>query len=516
MSRGYGDLPPSSPAPSTNRPSEASPPAPSTASTRRGPAVRTYPQAVEAERSLLGSILQRPQVLDEVVALEAGDFYRAEHGALFELLVELWTAREPIDVVTVAERVGRGGHADRYGGVAYVVELPDHAPATVNAGHYAKLVANKAQLRRLLAKVQDLEALAYAEPDDVHELLDQSVVDLATLIESRDRDDEAILAAVIDESLERDAAPPEHRPAPLLTGYRDLDAKLTLLPGHLVALIGNTSHGKTATAVNLANGFTRDTRRSSDTGPSTAEPGAYFTFEVDRLALLDRLIGIESGVAPFRKSRGWLADAEKEAWAKHARALERRPMFVCDANNLTVEQLIARAATYDRRFRAAGWPHGLRWIVVDYLQLLGESRLPGKPNRERIVAHQSRSLKILARELDCVVIALVQPSRETAKATDKRPQLYSGRESGAIELDSDTFLSVYYHAKTLPDAEREPWRHRYEIGVLKQRNGPTFTADLHYTETTGRLRDLSLAEFEDLHRKPAAGDKTDKKGGPRP
>lgn len=418
--------------------------------------VRAFPQSIEAERALLGGLMQRPDLLVEIHEIvKPADLYRDDHRQLFQLLLEMGAAGEPIDLVTVPERVSRSEDAGRYGGVAYVVELPDFAPSTANLAHYARTIRQKSVLREMIRVTQDLTSAAYTQPDDVGVLLDRAAQSMLELGEGGARDAWAPISTVLDEEIVR----LEHLEGAsdgvtgVATGFYDLDAKLAgLQAGDLVILAARPSMGKTALALNIA----QNAALMNGIGVG------IYSLEMSRESLVDRMLCTYALVESSRLRTGRLDADDWERLLEASEVLRRAPIHINDRPGLTVAEVRAHA----RRLKAQTPDLGL--LVLDYLQLM-EADDP-RQSRVQQVSEMSRGLKALAKDLSVPVLALSQLSRGVEQRQDKRPIMSDLRESGAIEQDADVILFIYrdeYYNKDSVDQGLA------EVIVAKQRNGPT-------------------------------------------
>jgi replicative DNA helicase len=434
---------------------------------------RVYPSSVESERALLGGLLLDPARLDDVEGLiEVSDFYRPDHGALFALLVDMSRAKEPIEPVTVLERMSRGGEAERYGGVGYVTELPDHAPGTANLPYYAKILREKALLRRFVELAQGLTEEALAQPEDVTELLDRAARGLTEMREGRETSEWEQVSLIVDKELER-LEELSKRPEGVTgvpSGFTDLDNVLAgLQRSDLVILAARPSMGKTALALNFAQNAALD-------GGAVV---AIFSLEMSRGQLVTRMLCAEARVDASKVRTGRLDDADWEAFIEASDVLRRARIHIVDSPGLSIGEVTVRA----RRLHQEKGPIDL--VVIDYLQLMqGDDP---KARREQQISGISRGLKALAKELNAPVVALSQLNRGVESRQEKRPMLSDLRESGAIEQDADVIMFIYRDEYYNPES---PDKGLAEVIVAKHRNGPTGTVKLVFQGRHTRFDDL--------------------------
>ncbi len=427
------------------------------------PRDRPFPQSVDAERALLGGLLQQP---DELLAVgevvKTDDFHRPEHGALYALLGDMQGRGEVIDLVTVSERVGRLGQAQQYGGVAYVTELPQFAPSTTNLVHYARIVKEKSVLRDLIRASHTLAEEAYQQPEDVDDLLQRAAKEFATIGQGRGRQTWHQISLVVDEELIRIEKLSQEggTTTGATTGFVDLDKKLAgLHPTDLLILAARPAMGKTALALNIA----------QNVALLEGLPVAIFSLEMSRGQLVTRMLCCYGLVEAGRVRTGSLDTEDWERFLDASEALRKTHVHIDDTPGLSIGDLQARA-------RALHAEHGnLGLVVIDYLQLMkGDDP---RASREQQISAISRGLKGLAKDLECPVIALSQLNRGVESRQDKRPLVSDLRESGAIEQDADVILFIYRDEYYNPESAD---RGLAEVIIAKQRNGPTGTVKLAF------------------------------------
>lgn len=423
--------------------------------------LRPLPQSVEFERALLGGLLRNPQMLREVAELvDVQDFYRPDHRALYQLIQEMDKAGEPIDVVTVLERVSGGEREERYGGIPYVLELTEQVPSTANLPHYAKGVQQKAILRNFIIASQNFVAEAFGQPESVGDLLDRASKAIFDLNRANTRRGWQSMAMIVDEEIIRVTALSE-RPGAMTgvrCGFEDLDKMLNgMQRGDLIILAARPSMGKTALALNMA----------QNAALCDGVAVGIFSLEMSKNQLVNRMLCTQAMVDGERMRIGSL---EPEDWTRLLAAsdlVRTLPIFLDDSPGLSMSEIRARS----RRLKEENPNLGV--IVVDYLQLMGADD-PSQPRTQQ-VSDMSRGLKALAKDLNVPVIALSQLSREVEKRADKRPMPSDLRESGAIEQDADVIAFIYRDEKYNKDS---PDKGLAEVIISKQRNGPTGTVKL--------------------------------------
>ena len=450
--------------------------------TANGRGARVPPHDLAAERALLGAmLLTSDAVADAVELTSAGDFYRPAHKHVFDAIAGLYAAGEPADTVTVAAELERVGFLGAVGGAGALVEMQASTPVAGNAARYAVIVAERATLRRLIGAGGEVAELGYSQPADVDATVDEAEAVIFAVAGGRDLSTMMEASPLVDaglEHLDRLAASGGDLTG-TSTGLVDLDHMLLgLQPSTLVVVGARPSMGKTSLALGIA--------AAAAMSPE-ALPVLFFSLEMSSLELSLRLLAGEGHIASERIRAGRL---EGDDWARCGPAAARiaaSTLAVDDNPNTSVLDIRAKAR---RRHAAAG---GLGLVVVDYLQLMGGRA--GVENRQIEVSEFSRGLKILARELECPILALSQLNRSPEGRTDKRPLLSDLRDSGAIEQDADVVMFLYrdemYNADTAD-------RGIAEVHIAKHRTGPTGTVKLAWLPHYTRFENLGRRGGEDL------------------
>ncbi len=446
-------------------------------------AERLPPQNIEAEQSLLGSILIDPEALVRVsTTVRPEDFYRETHGIIYEAALELHERRQPADFVTLRDALEQRNQLELVGGTAYLTTLVNSVPTSAHAEYYANIVQRTATLRRLIDAATEITGLAYKPTDDVEEVIDHAEQILFAVAERRHTRDLAPISQVVARYYERIQFLAERdQPLGIPTGFEQLDALLGgLQPSDLIILAGRPGMGKTALALTIA------TSAAKRFGIRVA----LFSLEMSAEQLVQRLIAAETGINSQRLRKGKVEEHEWQLIVQAASALSETNVFIDDSPMLTVMEMRSKA----RRLHSQ---YGLDLVVVDYLQLMQGDRR--SENRVQEISNISRGLKALARELNVPVLALSQLSRAVESRQDKRPQLSDLRESGSIEQDADVVLFIYRDAMYYKTEEE--WAHVYkdrpytpgvaEVWVSKQRNGPAGKkVDLFFVEDLAVFHEL--------------------------
>jgi replicative DNA helicase len=436
------------------------------------------PHNLEAEESLLGAmLLSRDAITAAVEAhVDSSDFYKPAHGHIYEAIQSLHGQGEPADPVTVAEELRRADLLDAIGGRAALLQIQAGTPASANAGHYARIVNELALLRRLIGVAGDIAEMGYDTSDDVTDTLDRAEALVFEVAERRVSDSMIGIRDALQETLD-DLEARYGDDSDLVgvpTGYSEIDRLLHgLQPSNLVILAARPGMGKTSLALGMARNVATQTGR----------PVVFFSMEMGTLELTKRLLSMEARVDATRL---WTAKLSEPDWGKISHAVGRlaeAQLHIDDNPHCTVIEMRAKA----RRLRARFGDLGL--VVVDYIQLMTPSTARRSENRQVEVSEISRGLKILARELECPVIALSQLNRQVEYRQDKRPMLADLRESGGLEQDADVVAFIYRDEVYNPDSDD---RGKAEIIIAKHRNGPTGKAELAFLP--------QRAEFENMAR----------------
>jgi replicative DNA helicase len=390
--------------------------------TRPPVSVRVPPSNLQAEESLLGAmLLSRDAIAVATELLGADDFYKPAHGHIYDAITTLNAAGEPADPVTVADELTRAGLLEAIGGPATLVNLQAATPATSNAGRYAKIIEEHALLRRLIRVAGDIAEMGYDLPDDVTKTVDMAESMVFDVAQRRTTDTMDEIHNLLDANLDRLEQLYERGEAitGLPSGFADLDDLLSgLQPNALLVLGARPSAGKTALALGIATHAALESQR----------PVLLFSLEMSKLELTQRMLCSEARVDSKRVRNGNLTEPDWQKIAHATGRLAEAPIWIDDNPNLTIMEIRSKA----RRLKARTGDLGL--VVVDYLQLMtGRSNAE---NRQVEVSEISRGLKILARELECPVLALSQLSRGLEMRQDKRPMLADLRESGCLTADT--------------------------------------------------------------------------------
>ncbi len=434
------------------------------------------PQAIEAEMGLLGAIILDWKVAGDVLQLLSGaeDFYKPAHGTIYEALVKLYDANQPIDMIQLNQYLTDQGTLEQVGGLDYLVELAESVPSAASAMYYARIVKDKSVLRRLIDVAGKVLFQAYSSADPVQEQLELAEQAIFKIAERRGEQDVAVLKDLLQTLYDQIASRVGQGrvTSGLETGFFDLDEKTSgLQNGELVIVAGRPSMGKTAFAVNIAEHM----------AIVMQQPVAIFSLEMGKQQLAQRMLCSRSGVHSD-KVRGNTLDADDfNKLSMVVGQICDAPLYIDDTPSLSLLQLRAKARRMAAQF-------DIKALFIDYLQLMSH---PGSDSRQQEVSELSRGIKALARELSIPVVCLSQLNRGPEAREGHRPRMSDLRESGAIEQDADVVMMVhreeYYHDVTWQQ-ENPDKVGLAEIIITKQRNGPTGTVELQFNNAITRFQ----------------------------
>jgi len=430
--------------------------------------LKVPPHSIEAEQSVLGGLLLDNAAWDRIADfLSEADFYRFDHRLIFQSIARLISATKPADVITVYESLQVAGKAEEVGGLAYLNSLAQNTPSAANIRRYAEIVRERSVLRKLVTVADDIASAAFAPKGrEVRELLDEAESKVFAIAEEGSRGQKGfqeiqpLLTQVverIDELYHRDSTTDV---TGVPTGFIDLDRMTSgMQAGDLIIVAGRPSMGKTAFSLNIG----------EHVAVEQGLPVAVFSMEMAGTQLAMRMLGSVGRLDQHRLRTGRLLD---EDWPRLTHAIQRMndaQLFIDETPALNPMELRARSRRLARQCGQLGL------IIIDYLQLMSGSG--GGENRATEISEISRSLKGLAKELNCPVIALSQLNRSLEQRPNKRPVMSDLRESGAIEQDADVILFIYRDEVYNPDSQDKGTS---EIIIGKQRNGPIGTVRLTF------------------------------------
>lgn len=438
-------------------------------SAQGGFAQRVPPHNLEAEMSVLGAMLLSAEAV-EIGLRECNpeDFSRAAHGAIFEAVNHLSNRGEPVDAITVADRLEITGELERIGGKPYLLDITNTVPTAANVRYYAEIVKRTATLRRLIKAGTHVAALGYDAPEDLDAVVEQAEKAVFDVTQARIESNFTELRTLVKDNLadlKRLAESKEHLTG-VPTGFTDLDKILWgFQPSDLIILAARPSVGKTALALNMAVNAAR-----------LGHPVALFSLEMSSPQLAMRMLCSEARVNSYKLRTGHLAPEDWMGMMKAVSTLGKFDIHVDDTPSASIVEIRAKARRLLR-----DKPTGL--IIVDYLQLM-QPQGRRSENRQVEISEMSRGLKMLAKDLNVPVLALSQLSRAVEQRQDKRPMLSDLRESGAIEQDADVVMFIHR------DSQDPEWKGEAEIIVAKHRNGPTDSCRLSFIDTFTKFANM--------------------------
>jgi len=442
---------------------------------------RIPPHNLDAEASVLGSVLLDSEVLDRLEGLLSPEaFYKESHRKIWAAMSLLRARRDPVDLVTLSEELRTRGELEEIGGYSYLVGLSETTPTAAYAEYYGQIVAEKWTLRKLIGAAGEAMRMAYDEVGSLEDILDSAGRMVLEVSTQGAKSEFQAMRELVHETFEHIEWLHENKGQPdgVRSGFRELDSMIGgLTAGSLNIIAARPSMGKTAFALTIA----------QNVALRENLPVAIFSLEMPAIQLVTRMLCSEARVDMNRLRQGSLIDRDFSRLADVAGRLAEAPILIDDTSDLTLMELRARA----RRLHSQ---HSLGLVVIDYLQLMsgpGGGKNGGE-NRQQEIAQISRGLKGLARELGVPVIALSQLSRAVEARPNKRPMLSDLRESGSIEQDADLVMFIYRDDYYNPHSEKAGIA---EIIVGKQRNGPTGTAELQFHAQHVRFNDLAKDEI---------------------
>ena len=434
---------------------------------------RIPPHNAEAEKSVLGAaMLSKDALADVIDEVSSEDFYDAAHKEIFEVMIELFRNNITVDLVTVCEELRKRKSLEMVGGRPYIATLSSVAPSTSNAAEYAKIVAEKASMRRLIKTAEDIQEKGYEEAMDAADILDYAEKGIFEIAQKGQKSDFAPIKEVLLENVAMidKAIQTQGQVVGLPTGFKRLDEVTSgLHRSDLIIIAARPAMGKTAFVLNIA----------QNTSIKSGASVLIFSLEMSKAQLGQRLLAMESRVEMQKLKTG---NIERNDWDRINMALDslsRTNLHIDDTPGISVLEMKNKC----RRLKAE---KGLDLVIIDYLQLMkGEGK--SSDSRQQEISNLSRYLKLLAREMDCPVMVLSQLSRAPEQRQDHRPILSDLRESGAIEQDADMVIFLYRDDYYNPDTSEKPGV--CEVNIAKHRSGPTETIDLTWVARYTKFSD---------------------------
>lgn len=434
--------------------------------------VLTPPQDLNAEQSVLGAmLLSKDAVADVIESLQEGDFYKPAHATIYGAILDIFGKGEPADAITVANYLTKSGVLSNVGGAAYLHTLVASVPTAANASYYGRIVSERAILRRLVDAGTRIAQMGYSGDAEVDALVDRAQAEVYEVTTRRTSEDYAQLSDIMPGALEEiEAIEKGGNAVGVPTGFKELD-DLThgLHPGQLIIVAARPAVGKSTLALDFA-------RAASVKNGQTS---VIFSLEMSRNEIVMRLLSAEASVGLGSMRGGTMGEAEWERMAKKMGQVNSAPLFIDDSPNMTMMEIRAKARRLKQRY-------DLKLLVLDYMQLMSSGRKV--ESRQVEVSEFSRSLKLLAKELQIPVVALSQLNRGPEQRQDKRPMLSDLRESGSLEQDAD--MVILLHREDMYDKEG-PRSGEADFIVAKHRNGPTGTVTVAFQGHYSRFVDMA-------------------------
>ena len=443
---------------------------------------RMPPQNIEAEKSVLGAMLIKKEAIiyvQEILSPE--DFYREAHKVAYEAMLKLTNNEEAVDIVTLTEELRKEGHLEKIGGVRFVTDIAYTVPTAANISYHAKIVKEKAELRRLIDAATAIATAAYEDTDEVANIMDEAEKRILAVAAGQKTSGFESMKAILLRTFERINSLYESKGniTGISTGFKDLDAITSgLHPSDLVLVAARPSMGKTAFTLNIA----------SFIGLHNLGTVAFFSLEMSKEQLMQRMLCSEGGIDAQRLRTGKLEDDEWTRLVETSNRLNQSPIYIDDTAGITVMELRSKA----RRLKAE---RGLSIIFIDYLQLMQGRGAKNSDSRNQEISDISRSLKALARELDVPVIALAQLNRSVENRQVRRPMLSDLRDSGSLEQDADIVMFLYREDYYDRDTEAKNITEviiATNSIIAKHRNGPVDTVKLYFQKEFTKFRDLLI------------------------
>nr|WP_308625876.1 replicative DNA helicase [uncultured Eisenbergiella sp.] len=422
---------------------------------------RVLPHSLEAEQSVIGSMIMDREAIVVASELICGeDFYNKSYGVLFDSMVELNDQGQPVDLVTLQNRLKEKDVPPEISSLEFIRDLITAVPTSANIKYYTNIVAEKAMLRRLIRLMEEIANNCYAGKDSMEVIMEETEKKVFNLVQRRSTGDYVPIREVVMNAMDKieKASHNSGGVTGIATGFIDLDYRTAgMQPSDLVLIAARPSMGKTAFVLNIA----------QYVAFHSSECVAIFSLEMSKEQLVNRLFAMESKVDSQHLRTGNLSDMEWEKLIESAGMIGQSKLIIDDTPGISIADMRSKC----RKFKLE---MDLKMIIIDYLQLMSGSGR-GTDSRQQEISDISRSLKSLARELQVPVLALSQLSRAVEQRPDHRPMLSDLRESGAIEQDADVVMFIYRDDYYNPDTEKKGIA---EINIAKQRNGPIGTIDL--------------------------------------
>lgn len=417
---------------------------------------RAMPFSTEAEQSVLGAMFLDRQCIPNVLKhIKANDFYSPRNRELFEAILDLYNRGLPIDIVTLKERLVLRGTFETVGGIRFIMDVANFVPTTENAEYYAKVVEEKSVLRRLIKSLGDITEECYRGTDELNTIIAAAQTKIQDISEGRDTSELEHIGRYVRDSIDRiDAISKGNEENVIKTGFIDVDKRTAgLHNGNLIFIAARPGIGKSSFMLNIAH----------NVAVHEKVPVAIFSLEMQGIEIANRMLSSSSQVSMESIKRGDIKDKDWDALSRAVSVLSDAPIYVDDTSLIDIEEIT-------RKCRKLKHERGLGLVCIDYLQLMKGNRRDG--NRQLEISEISRSLKILAKNLDVPIVVLSQLNRDLEKRKEHKPMLSDLRESGSIEQDADIVMFLYKDSAYNEETENP---NKVECIFAKHRNGETGT-----------------------------------------
>ncbi len=414
------------------------------------------PFSAEAEQSVLGAMFLDRQCIPNVLKhIKAGDFYSPRNRELFEAILDLYNRGLPIDIVTLKESLVLRGTFETVGGIRFVMDVANFVPTTENAEYYAKVVEEKSVLRRLIKSLSDIAEECYRGTDELNTIIAAAQTKIQDISEGRGNSELEHIGRYVRDSIDRiDAISKGNEENVVKTGFIDVDKRTAgLHSGNLIFIAARPGIGKSSFMLNIAHNAAVHEKVTV----------AIFSLEMQGIEIANRMLSSSSQVSMESIKRGDIKDKDWDALSRAVSVLSDAPIYVDDTSLIGIEEIT-------RKCRKLKHERGLGLVCIDYLQLMKGNRRDG--NRQLEISEMSRSLKILAKNLDVPIIVLSQLNRDLEKRKEHKPMLSDLRESGSIEQDADIVMFLYKDSEYNEETENP---NKVECIFAKHRNGETGT-----------------------------------------
>ncbi len=446
--------------------------------------LRIPPHNQEAEQSVLGSLMLSKDAIVKIADfLQPEDFYKKDHSIIYETILELYEEHDPIDVLSISNKLEEKNKLEEVGGAGYIASLVNSVPSASHVLHYAKVVQKKAMLRRLISAAEHIAETGYSGAEDIDKLLDEAEQRIFKVSQKYLKQDFVPIKSILENAFDRidELHKEDNSLRGVPTGFPDIDNVLAgFQKSDLIILAARPSIGKTTIALDMARQI----------GVQAKIPVGIFSLEMSADQLIDRMLAAQANIDLWRLRTGKLRDKgpenDFEKLNEAMGVLSEAPIYIDDTASANIMEM----RTMARRLQSE---HNLGLIIIDYLQLM-EGRKSNSESRVQEISEISRALKQLARELNIPILALSQLSRQVESRSPQIPKLSDLRESGSIEQDADVVMMLYREDREKPDT---PNKNIVEVIIAKHRNGPLGKASLYFQEESTTFKSLEKIHSTD-------------------